>query len=89
MNPITNSIDVIVCRDADHATELGHIYTPPKKFTSVRIIRAVVIQNGMVSGKPSVDLVMRDASGNEYVAMLGAELLKSRSKWLIHSCCFL
>ncbi len=46
-------------------------------YKMVKIVKAILVANGMESGKPSVDLQLVDKNGNKYIAMLSGELYKS------------
>lgn len=45
-------------------------------FTSVLLNEAVVVKNGTIEGNPTIDLVLTDAEGKSYVAMVTGRLLK-------------
>jgi len=75
MGPTVN-LEVNICEDAKDATRKGFFYREPV-YTPVLIEKAVVVKNGMVSGKSSVDLIMRDKQGRLYVAVLSSQLLAS------------
>jgi hypothetical protein len=70
-----NHLDVVICEDAADAITKGFKYAPPIK--PVEIATAVVIRKGTVEGNPTVDLLMHDQEGNEYVVMITGALLKS------------
>lgn len=43
---------------------------------SATITKAIIVRNGMVSGKTTVDFQFVDQEGAEYVAMITGELVK-------------
>jgi len=49
-------------------------YQEPE-YTGVKLVEAVIVQRGMASGSPSVDLVFHDQKGQKYVAMTTYNLL--------------
>ena len=49
-------------------------YSAPD-YKRVNLRSAVVVMNGTVSGKPTVDLVLADEHGQEYVAVVKASHL--------------
>ena len=69
-------LDISVVADADEATSRGFVYGT-REFTAVEIEKVVVVRNGMQSGKPSVDLILKDETGKRYVVMITGALLKS------------
>ncbi len=68
-------LEVVICKDAEEATQQGHIYH--NGFTAVEIDKVVVVRQGTESGNSSVDLVLKDQKGNKFVVMLTGNLLKS------------
>ena len=68
-------LDIIVCKDANDATEKGFVYH--EGYKPVEIDTVVVVQNGTEGGNSTVDLVMHDQQGNKYVIMITGALLKS------------
>lgn len=71
---INSSLAINVCEDAADAIAKGHVYG--EDVIPVEIVRAVVVRNGTVEGKPTVDLVMKDQAGNTYVVGITGALLK-------------
>ena len=76
MNPLTTSITIDVCKDASDAVRKGYFYRPPI-FKPIQVEKVVIVRNGMQSGKSSVDFVLQDETGQKYVFMITAALLKS------------
>ncbi|MFM9922716.1 hypothetical protein VLK31_06980 [Variovorax sp. H27-G14] len=71
-------LSVVVCEDADDAIAQGFDYASQgDKFKPIEIEKAVVIQHGTQAGKPTVDLVLFDQTGQRFVVMLTGALLKS------------
>jgi len=73
---IQNTLCVATVQDPGQATKEGYAYPKPQ-FTPVYVKQVVVVKNGTEAGKPTVDFVMEDASGKEYVFMLTGRLIKS------------
>ncbi len=46
------------------------------EWTAVELDSALVIQEGTVKGKPTVDLMFADDRGNKYVAMVTGAIVK-------------
>ena len=74
-NSVVDSTKVIICPSPEQATLEGHVYHTG--YTGLDIARVVIVNNGMVSGRPTVDVVMTDSAGNNYVFMITAALLQS------------
>lgn len=73
-----NHLSVVVCQDADDAIAQGYDYASKgAEFKPIEITKAVVVRNGTQAGKPTVDLVLVDETGQKYVVMLTGALVKS------------
>ena len=72
---IMNHLDVVVCKDADEASQKGFDYG--SEFKAVEIEKVVVVEDGTQSHRSTVDLLFKDKDGNKYVVMLTGALLKS------------
>lgn len=68
-------LSIHICKDAKEAEEKGHFYRYP--IQAVEVEKVVVVQEGTTSGGSTVDLVLRDEFGNQYVVMLTGNLIKS------------
>lgn len=66
-NMITNNLAVEIRTVAD-----APVYDESYKI--VRAVKAIVVPNGTVTNKPTVDLQIVDADGNKYVAMITGSL---------------
>ena len=66
-----NHLELQICKSPSEAP----VYR--EGFTAVQLVKAVVVNNGTEDGNPTVDLVLLDAKGNKYVAMITGRLLKS------------
>lgn len=51
-------------------------YQSPQ-YRAVEIELALIIKNGTQSGKPTVDLVLADESGNRYVVLITGALIQN------------
>lgn len=72
---IMNALTLIVCEDADEAIAKGFDYNT-RNTKPVEITEVVVVNKGTEEGNPTVDFVMRDQEGNEYVVMVTGRLIK-------------
>lgn len=70
------AITMKIFRSPEEATEAGYVYREPK-YKPVEITTAVIVGNGTVSGKPTVDLILKGPDGQEYVAIVTAQLFES------------
>lgn len=73
---IANSVVINMCADAADATERGYFYREPE-YHPLDIQEVVVVKDGTVSGKPTVDLILVDKNGQKYVTMLTGALVAS------------
>lgn len=71
-------LNIVVCDDADDAIAKGFDYASKgSEYKPIEIVQAVVVRNGTVSGKSTVDFVLRDQAGQKHVVMLTGALVKS------------
>ena len=73
---IMNHLNIVLCEDADDAQNKGYIYVDGT-YKAVEIDTVVVIKNGTETGKPTVDIILKDQEGNKMVVMVTGALLKS------------
>ena len=72
---VMNHLDIVVCKDADDAISKGYVYRAPIKGAEIE--KVVVVQEGTEGGNSTVDLLIRDEEGNQFVIMLTGRLVKS------------
>jgi hypothetical protein len=72
---VMNSLNVVLCKDAEDATAQGYVYRDPIK--ALEIEKVVVVANGTEAGNSTVDLLLIDEQGNKFVVMITGNLLKS------------
>ena len=73
-----NHLAITVCNDADDAIAKGFDYASKgDEFKPIEISQVVVVRNGTVGGNSTVDLVLKDQTGQKYVVMLTGALVKS------------
>lgn len=78
VNPLTNHLDITICDGPNDAIAKGFNWsaqTPPVKPIEVK--KVVVVRNGMASGKASVDFLLEDETGQRFVFIVTAALLKA------------
>ena len=73
---IHQALDIVVCEDAADAVRQGYNYKLPE-FKAVDVVRVVVVQRGTEAGRPTVDFIVRDETGQKYVFMLTGRLLRA------------
>jgi len=73
---VMNHLDVVICKDAADAVEKGFVYEPDK-FAPVEIDKVVVVRSGTERGNATVDLILKDKDGKQFVVMVTGNLLKS------------
>lgn len=57
-------------------------YTLEENVKGCEFTDAVIVKNGTVNGKPTVDIVLVDKDGNKFVAMTSGEIIKMLAKAL-------
>lgn len=75
VNPVHTSLSIEVCSDANDAIAKGYNY--PATMRPIEVKKVVVVQNGTEGGRPTVDFILKDATGQEFVFMVTGRLLKS------------
>lgn len=73
---IMQHLNIVMCEDADDAQNKGYIYVDGS-YKAVEIDTVVVVKNGTETGKPTVDIILKDQEGNKMVVMVTGNLLKS------------
>lgn len=71
-----NSLRVNICEDASDAIRKGYLYRQPV-FKPIEISYVVVVKDGTVAHRSTVDLVLETAEGQKYVTMLTGALLRT------------
>jgi len=70
------AINMHVFKDADEATDYGFNYNEwDTRPNTIVATDAVIVRNGTVQGRPTIDLISVDAQGNKHVVMLTGRLL--------------
>lgn len=74
-----NNLSVVICQDAADAIARGYDYAraPAGEYKPIKISQAVVVRNGTEAGRPTVDFVLTDETGQKYVVMLTGALVNS------------
>ena len=75
MNGIQNDLPITICADPTDAIAQGYVYCPPD-YLPARLEKAVVVHNGTVEGRSTVDLLFTDESGQKHVVMLTGRLIQ-------------
>ena len=71
-------LPIVICQDAGDAIAQGYDYASKgAEFKPIEITEAVVVRKGTVGGNSTVDLVLKDESGQKFVVMLTGALIKS------------
>lgn len=73
---VNQHLNLIVFENAAEAAQNGFDYRN-KEIKPVEISRVVIISKGTKNGNSTVDLILRDQQGNEYVTMVTGNLIKS------------
>jgi hypothetical protein len=70
------NLEIAICDSVQDAIDKGYSYSEPE-YKRARLVKAVVVKDGMESGNSSVDLILVDDSGQKYVALVSSALVKS------------
>lgn len=75
---VMQRLNVVLCKDAQHAIDLGYNQVEEYQHaTPVEIEKVVIVRDGTATGNPTVDLVLHDQAGNKFVVMVTGRLLKA------------
>lgn len=77
-NPIHQSLSIAICADAADAIASGYdwkVATPAVKPIEVK--KVVVVRNGTERGNATVDFLLQDEAGQQFVFMVTGNLLKT------------
>lgn len=78
VNPITTNLSVTLCEDGKDACEKGFDWTKAEpQVKPIELKQAVVVRKGTESGNATVDFLLEDESGQQYVFMVTGNILKS------------
>lgn len=77
MNGIHSNLNVVVCTGADDAITKGFNWAEVPGVKPIRIEKVVVVRNGTQAGHATVDFLLQDESGQQFVFMVTSKLLKS------------
>lgn len=72
---VMQHLEVVVCQNAEEATQKGYVYRDG--IRPVEIEKVVVVREGTQAGNATVDLILKDEQGNKFVVMVTGNLLKS------------
>lgn len=76
INPIHTYLDVNIFNSAKEAAVEGFDYNKRvKPVTPLRVKNAVVVRQSTQNGNSTVDFLMTDAAGQEYVIMMTGNIL--------------
>jgi len=80
-NPVHNHLEIHVCADGVDAIAKGFNYnaTQPngRPVKPIEVKKVVVVRDGTEGGNPTVDFVLEDETGQQFVFMVTGRLLKS------------
>lgn len=77
LSAIHTSLEVTVCADADDAIAKGFFNYAQRGVRPIAVKKVAVVQKGTVSGGSTVDFVLEDDTGQQFVFMVTGRLLKS------------
>ena len=68
-------LKVEIYDDAAAATKAGRVYR--EGYTALVFHTAVIVRQGTIEGGSTVDLILEDAEGKQYAAIITGKLLKT------------
>jgi len=81
VNPLHQHLAVTVCADADDAIAQGFNYSArpagAPRILPIEVKKVVVVRNGTQAGNATVDFLLEDDTGQQFVFMVTGALLKS------------
>jgi len=76
-NPLHNHLSVDICADAEDAIAKGYNWSETPQVRPIEVKKVIVVRNGTVAGNASVDFLLEDERGQQFVFMVTGNLLKS------------
>ena len=78
VSPLHRHLNVVVCADVDDAIARGYDWLNAKPAVKpIKVNEVVVVRNGTQAGKPTVDFLLEDDTGQRFVFLVTGALLKS------------
>lgn len=76
-NPIHNHLDIEICADAHDAIARGYDWKAVQPAVKpIEVKKVVVVRNGTQLGNATVDFMLEDETGQQFVFMVTGNLLK-------------
>jgi hypothetical protein len=78
VNPIKQSLAVTICANAEDAIAQGFNWREAVPTVKpIELKKVVVVRSGTQAGNPTVDFLLEDETGQQFVFMLTGNLLKT------------
>ena len=78
VNPIAQHLSIEICTDATEAVARGFNWSDPaKNVKPIEVKKVVVVQYGTQAAQPTVDFLLEDETGQQFVFMVTGALLRS------------
>jgi len=78
VNPIKQYLAVTICADANDAIAQGFNWREAVPAVKpIEIKKVVVVRSGTQAGNPTVDFLLEDETGQQFVFMITGNLLKT------------
>lgn len=77
---VMNHLDVVLCANSVDARERGYHADADGKYAfaaPIQISEVVIVRDGTVGGRSTVDLVLKDLTGKTYVVAVTGRLLQA------------
>ena len=80
IDPLHQHLNIVICEDAADAIAKGYDYVARndagESIKPIQIEKVVVVRKDTQAGNTTVDFILKDASGQQYVCMITGNLLK-------------
>lgn len=80
-NPLHNALSITMCADAKDAIEQGFNWAArpagAPRVKPIEVKKVIVLRKGTEAGNPTVDFLLEDEIGQQFVFMVTGRLLKS------------
>ena len=81
-NPIHNALSIFICEDAADAIAQGYVWTthgPDNRpvVKPIEVKKVIVVRKGTQAGNATVDFLLEDETGQQFVFMVTGNLLKT------------
>lgn len=77
VNPLTQHLAIAICSDSAEAVARGFHWAADPAVKPIEVKQAVVVLDATEGGNSSVDFVLEDETGQRFVFLITANLLRT------------